>query len=140
MMREVINPKNVHWPLGYSHVVRVGDTVWVSGQLPLDQDGNIVGKGDIAVQTDKTYENLQKCLESVGATLNDIVMLGVYATDLEEYDKTRDIRKKYFGKYRPATTGMQISKLYFPEAMIEVEATAIIGSGASEEAITPKQV
>lgn len=140
MMREVINPKNVHWPLGYSHVVKVGDTVWVSGQLPLDQDGNIVGKGDIAVQTDKTYENLQKCLESVGATLNDIVMLGVYATDLEEYDKTRDIRKKYFGKYRPATTGMQISKLYFPEAMIEVEATAIIGSGASEEAITPKQV
>lgn len=140
MMREVINPKNVHWPFGYSHVVKVGDTVWVSGQLPLDQDGNIVGKGDIAVQTDKTYENLQKCLESVGATLNDIVMLGVYATDLEEYDKTRDIRKKYFGKYRPATTGMQISKLYFPEAMIEVEATAIIGSGASEEAITPKQV
>lgn len=140
MMREVINPKNVHWPFGYSHVVKVGDTVWVSGQLPLDQDGNIVGKGDIAVQTDKTYENLQKCLESVGATLNDIVMLGVYVTDLEEYDKTRDIRKKYFGKYRPATTGMQISKLYFPEAMIEVEATAIIGSGASTEAITPKQV
>lgn len=141
MMREVINPKNVHWPLGYSHVVRVGDTVWVSGQLPLDQDGNIVGKGDIAVQTDKTYENLQKCLESVGATLNDIVMLGVYVTDLEDYDKnTRGIRKKYFGKYRPATTGMQISKLYFSEAMIEVEATAIIGSGASTEAITPKQV
>ncbi len=140
-MREVINPKNVHWPLGYSHVVKVGDTVWVSGQLPLDQDGNIVGKGDISVQTDKTYENLQKCMESVGATLNDIVMLGIYVTDLEDYDKnTRGIRKKYFGKYRPATTGMQISKLYFSEAMIEVEATAIIGSGASEEAITPKQV
>lgn len=140
-MREVINPKNVHWPLGYSHVVKVGDTVWVSGQLPLDQDGKIVGKGDIGVQTDKTYENLQKCLESVGATLRDIVMLGIYVTDLEDYDKnTRGIRKKYFGKYRPATTGMQISKLYFSEAMIEVEATAIIGSGASEEAITPKQV
>jgi len=140
-MREVINPKNVHWPLGYSHVVKVGDTVWVSGQLPLDQDGKIVGKGDIGVQTDKTYENLQKCLESVGATLRDIVMLGIYVTDLGEYDKnTRGIRKKYFGKYRPATTGMQISKLYFSEAMIEVEATAIIGSGASEEEITPKQV
>jgi len=140
-MREIINPKNVHLPLGYSHVVKVGDTVWVSGQLPLDQDGNVVGKGDIAVQTDKTYENLQKCLESVGATLRDIVMLGIYVTDLEEYDKkTRDIRKKYFGKYRPATTGIGISQLYFPDAMIEVEATAIIGSGASEEAITPKRV
>ncbi len=140
-MREVINPKNVHWPLGYSHVVRVGDTVWVSGQLPLDQEGNIVGKGDIAIQTDKTYENLQKCLESVGATLHDIVMLGIYVTDLDEYDKnTRDVRKKYFGKYRPATTGIEISRLYFPEAMIEVEATAVIGSGASDEAIKPKQI
>ena len=140
-MREIINPKNVHWPLGYSHVVKVGDTVWVSGQLPLDQDGNVVGKGDIGVQTDKTYENLQKCLESVGATINDIVMLGIYVTDLEEYNnKTRNIRKKYFGKYRPATTGIEISGLYFPEAMIEVEATAVIGSGASEETITPKQI
>ena len=140
-MREVINPKDVHWPLGYSHVVRVGDTVWVSGQLPLDQDGNIVGEGDIAAQTDKTYENLQKCLESVGATLRDIVMLGIYVTDVEEYNnKTRDIRKKYFGKYRPATTGIEISRLYFPEAMIEVEATAVIGSGASDEAIKPKQI
>jgi len=139
-LREVINPKDVHWPLGYSHVVKVGDTVWVSGQLSLDQEGNIVGKGDMAVQTDKTYENLQKCLESVGATLHDIVMLGIYVTDLDEYDKTRDIRKKYFGKYRPATTGIEISRLYFPEAMIEVEATAVIGSGASDEAIKPKQI
>lgn len=140
-MREVINPKSVHWPLGYSHVVRVGDMVYISGQLPLDQDGDVVGEGDIAAQTDKTYENLQKCLESVGATLRDIVMLNIYVTDLEEYDqKTRDIRKKYFGKYRPATTGIEISRLYFPEAKIEVEATAVIGSGASDEAIKPKQI
>ncbi len=53
-MREVINPKNVHWPFGFSHVVKVGDTVWVSVQLPLDKDGNIVGEGDMAMQTDKT--------------------------------------------------------------------------------------
>lgn len=140
-MREVINPKNVHWPFGFSHVVKVGDTVWVSGQLPMDQDGNIVGQGDMAMQTEKTYENLQKCLESVGATLRDIVMLGIYVTDLDEFArKTADIRKKYFGKYRPATTGLEVSRFYFPDAMIEVEATAVIGSGASDEAIKPKQI
>lgn len=139
-MREVINPKNVHWPLGYSHIVKVGEKVYVSGQLPLDQEGNIVGKGDMVAQTDKTYENLKKCLESVGATLYDIVMLRVFVTDLGEYDKTRDIRKKYFGKYRPATTGLEISRLYFSDAMIEVEAEAIIGSGASEEARKPKVI
>ena len=118
----------------------MGEKVHVSGQLALDQEGNIVGKGDMVAQTDKAYENLKKCLESVGATLHDIVMLRIFVTDLEEYDKTRDIRKKYFGKYRPATTGLQISGLYFPDAMIEVEATAIIGSGASEEAIKPKSI
>ncbi len=140
-MREVINPKNVHWPFGFSHVVKVGDTVWVSGQLPMDQDGNIVGEGDMAMQTEKTYENLQKCLESVGATLRDIVMLGIYVTDLDEFaSKTAEIRKKYFGKYRPATTGIEVSRFYFPDAMIEVEATAVIGSGASDEAIKPKQI
>ncbi|MBW2000595.1 MAG: RidA family protein [Deltaproteobacteria bacterium] len=139
-MREVINPKNVHWPLGYSHIIKLGDIVHVSGQLPLDQEGNIVGKGDMAIQTEKTYENLKKCLESVGATMRDIVMLRIFVTDLEEFDKTRDIRKKYFGKYRPATTGLQISRLYFPDAMIEVEAMAVIGSGSSEEAIKPKSI
>lgn len=126
-MKEVINPSNVHWPLGYSHVVKAGNTVYVSGQLPLDQEGNIVGKGDIAAQTEQTYANLKRCLEAAGASINDIVRLGIYVTDVEAFDKnTREIRKKYFGKYRPATTGIQISRLYFPEAMIEVEATAII--------------
>jgi len=137
-MREIINPKNVHWPIGYSHICKVGDTVHVSGQLALDQEGNIVGKGDMTLQTEKTYENLKKCLESVGATINDIVMLRVFVTDLEEFQKTGEVRKKYFGKYRPATTGLEISRLYFDDAMIEVEATAVIGSGSSEEAIKPK--
>jgi len=104
----------------------------------LDQEGNIVGKGDMTLQTEKTYENLKKCLESVGATINDIVMLRVFVTDLEEFQKTGEVRKKYFGKYRPATTGLEISRLYFDDAMIEVEATAVIGSGSSEEAIKPK--
>ena len=139
-MREMINPKNVHWPFGYTHIAKIGDTVHVSGQLALDQEGNIVGKGDMTLQTEKTYENLKKCLESVGATINDIVMLRIFVTDLEEFQKTGEVRKKYFGKYRPATTGLEISGLYFPEAMIEVEAMAVIGSGASEEAIKPKSI
>jgi len=140
MMRQVINPKNVHWPFGYSHIVKLGDTVYVSGQLPLDENNEIVGKGDIVAQTDKTYENLQKCLETVGATLRDIVFLGVFVTDIPEYDKTRDIRKKYFGKYRPATTGIEISRLYYEDAMIEVECVAVIGSGESDEAITVQKL
>jgi enamine deaminase RidA (YjgF/YER057c/UK114 family) len=67
-------------------------------------------------------------------------MLRVFVTDLEEFQKTGEVRKKYFGKYRPATTGLEISRLYFDDAMIEVEATAVIGSGSSEEAIKAKSI
>ena len=137
-MREIINPKNVHWPFGFSHIAKIGDTLHISGQLALDQEGNIGGKGDIVVQTDKAYENLKKCLESVGATMRDIVMLRIFVTDLEAFKKTGDIRKKYFGKCRPATTGLKISRLYFDDAMIEVEAMAVIGSGTSDDAVKPK--
>ena len=94
----------------------------------------------MTVQTEKAYENLKKCLESVGATMRDIVFLRIFVTDLEEFKKTAEVRKKYFGKYRPATTGLEISRLYFPEALIEVEATAVIGSGASDVAIKPKVI
>ena len=139
-MREMINPKNVHWPFGFTHIAKVGDTVHISGQLALDQEGKIVGEGDMTVQTEKAYENLKKCLESVGATMRDIVFLRIFVTDLEAFQKTAEVRKKYFGKYRPATTGLEISRLYFPEALIEVEATAVIGSGASDEAIKPKVI
>ena len=139
-MREMINPKNVHWPFGFTHIAKLGDTVHISGQLALDQEGKIVGEGDMTVQTDKAYENLKKCLESVGATMRDIVFLRIFVTDLEAFQKTAEVRKKYFGKYRPATTGLEISRLYFPEALIEVEATAVIGSGASDEAIKPKSI
>lgn len=139
-MREIVNPKNVHWPFGFSHIAKMGDTLHISGQLALDQDGNIVGKGDMIAQTEKAYENLKKCLESVGATMNDIVMLRIFVTDLEAFKKTGDVRKKYFGKYRPATTGLEISRLYFDDALIEVEAMAVIGSGSSEASIKPKSL
>lgn len=139
-MREIVNPKNVHWPFGFSHIAKMGDTLHISGQLALDQEGNIVGKGDMIAQTEKAYENLKKCLESVGATMSDIVMLRIFVTDLEAFKKTGDIRKKYFGKYRPATTGLEISRLYFDDALIEVEAMAVIGSGSSEASIKPKSI
>ena len=140
MLREIINPKNVSWPLGFSHIAKMSDTLHISGQLAWDQEGNVVGKGDIVAQTDKAYENLKKCLESVGATMRDIVMLRIFVTDLEAFKKTGDVRKKYFGKYRPATTGLEISRLYYDDAMIEIEAMAVIGSGSSEESIKPKSL
>jgi 2-iminobutanoate/2-iminopropanoate deaminase len=126
-MKRVIAPGNLHRPFGYAHGVQVDKTLYISGQIPLDMELNSVGKNDIAAQTEQVYGNLQKVLEGAGGTMRSIVMLNIYCTDLEAFDKhTRSIRKKYFGDYYPATTAVEVRRLYRPEYMIEVEAVAVL--------------
>lgn len=127
MLKKVIAPKNLHRPFGYAHAIQIDNTIYISGQIPLDQEMNVVGRNDIAAQTDRVYENLKKVLEDAGGTMNNIVMLNIYCTDLEAYDKkTRHLRKKYFGDYYPAITAVEVKRLYRPDFMIEVEAVAVL--------------
>ena len=127
MMKRMIAPGNLHRPFGYAHAIQVEKTLYISGQIPLDMELNSVGKNDIAVQTDQVYGNLQKVLEGAGGTMRNIVMMTIYCTDLEAFDKhTRAVRKKYFGDYYPAITAVEVKRLYRPEYMIEVEAVAVL--------------
>ena len=126
-MKKVIAPKNVHRPFGYSHALQVDNTLYISGQIPLDRDMQVVGKNDMAAQTEQVYGNLQCVLEDAGGTMEDIVMMNIYVTDLDAFDReTRPIRKKYFGSYYPAVTAVEVRRLYNPDYMIEVEAVAVI--------------
>ena len=123
-MKKVVTPENVHRPFGYSHAIQIDNTIYVAGQIPLDQEGKVVGKNDMAAQA---YENLKGVLEEAGAKMTDIVMLNIYCTDIDEFDKkTRPARKKYFGDYYPAVTAVEVGRLYRPEYLIEVEAVAAI--------------
>ena len=127
MSKQIIIPDNVHWPRAYSHAIKVGNTIYVSGQIPLDQEGNLVGKNDMAAQTEQAYANLKRVLEAAGATMADIVMLNIYCRDMEEFaQKTRDVRLKYLGRYHPAITAVEVSRLYSPDFLIEIEAVAVI--------------
>ena len=129
MLKKVITPKTLHRPFGYAHAIQIDNTIYVSGQVPLDQDMQVVGKNNIAVQTERVYENLKKVIEEAGGSMSNIVMLNIYCTDLEAYDKkTRHLRKKYFGDYYPATTAIEVKRLYRPDFMIEVEAIAVLDS------------
>jgi 2-iminobutanoate/2-iminopropanoate deaminase len=126
-MKRIIAPGNLHRPFGYAHAIQVDKTLYISGQIPLDMELNSVGKNDIAAQTEQVYGNLQKVLEGAGGTLRNIVMMTIYCTDLEAFDKrTRGVRKKYFGDYYPAITAVEVKRLYRPEYMIEVEAVAVL--------------
>ena len=126
-MKKVIAPKKVHRPFGYAHAIQIDKTLYISGQIPLDMDMNVVGKNDMAAQTEQVYGNLKKVLEDAGATMTNIVMLNIYCTDIERFDKeTRGLRKKYFGDYYPAVTAVEVKRLYRPDFMIEVEAVAVL--------------
>jgi reactive intermediate/imine deaminase len=126
-MKKVIAPKSLHRPFGYAHAIQIDKTLHISGQIPLDMDMNVVGKNDMAAQTEQVYGNLKKVLEDAGGTMRNIVMLNIYCTDIERFDKqTRGLRKKYFGDYYPAVTAVEVKRLYRPDFMIEVEAVAVL--------------
>ena len=123
----MIAPKNLHRPFGYAHAIQIDNTLYISGQIPLDQEMKVVGKNDIAAQTEWVYENLKKVIEDAGGTMTDIVMMNIYCTDIEAFDKeTRHLRKKYFGDYYPAVTAVEVKRLYRPDFMIEIEAVAVL--------------
>src|SRR5918996_3640405 len=126
-----LNPEAVHPPVGnYSHAVRVEstDAVWihVSGQVALDRDGQLVGPGDLRAQTRQVFENLKAILEANGALFADVVKTTTYLTTLDNLAGMREVRAEYLPEEPPASTAVQISALVLPEALIEVDAIAVV--------------
>ena len=111
----------------YSHVVVVEGrkTIFVSGQLARDGNGNVVGKGDMRAQLKQVGENLKAALAAAGATLNDIVKSNTYVTDVGEYMKHTDVRMEYFGAL-PTSTTVEVRKLAHPDLLVEVEVIAMV--------------
>ena len=132
--REKIQPQGMHVVIragqpAYTHVVTVSGTgkmIFVAGQLARDANGNLVGKGDMRAQIQQVGENIKTGLEAAGATLADIVKTNTFVTNYEEYSKHGDMRARYFGPATPTSTTVQISRLADPDAMVEIEAIAVI--------------
>jgi enamine deaminase RidA (YjgF/YER057c/UK114 family) len=106
--------------------VRGGTTVYVSGLVSRDKQGNVVGKGDMAAQIRQVGENLRLSLEAAGATLKDLVRTCTYVTDIDEFFKHVDVRAQYFGEALPTSSTIGVSRLSHPDFMVEVEAFAVI--------------
>ena len=105
---------------------RVGNTIYVAGQLPYDKDGNLIGVGDVRAQTRRVFENIRKIVEAGGATMNDIVKITVFVTDVRAREPYAEVRSEFFGPNPPASTLVQISNLAVPGALIEIEAVAVV--------------
>jgi enamine deaminase RidA (YjgF/YER057c/UK114 family) len=125
-----INPPELGTPPGYSQIVEVnaGRIIFIAGQTAADRDGNVVGKGDFAKQATQVFRNLAIALEAAGCTAANLVKLTVYLTDMDNLSRYREARNSFFASVTPpaapAVTLVEVSKLYGPEFMIEIEAIA----------------
>ncbi len=103
-----------------------GRQIFLSGQLALDKEGKVVGKGDMRAQLRQVGENLKAALEAAGATLDHIVKTNTYVTDMGEFFKCMDVRREYLGAAFPTSTTVEVSRLADPDMMIEIEAIAFV--------------
>jgi 2-iminobutanoate/2-iminopropanoate deaminase len=127
MARTAIQPADMADPRPrYTHGWRVGNTVYVAGQLALDKEGKLVGPNDIAAQTRRVLENMRRVLEGGGASLRDVVKITVFVTDIRYREGYGEVRQQFFSSNPPASTLVQVAGLAVPGAMIEIEAVAVI--------------
>ncbi|MFJ1733327.1 RidA family protein [Streptomyces sp. NPDC088254] len=121
-------PDGVAAAAQYSHVVLgTGRFVAVSGQLPLDEDGRLVGEGDPAAQARQVFENLRRCLAAVGADFDDVVKLTYFVTDMAHLPAIRAARAAHIPDDRlPASSAVQVAALVRPGFLMEIEAYAVV--------------
>lgn len=122
-----INPPALSKPTGYSHVVvvRGGNTIYVSGQVPITVDGKLVGAGNMEAQTRQVFENLRAALRSANADLKDLVKITIFATDASQLDAIRKVRNQYLPGDFPASSFIEVKALFRPDVMIEIEGIAV---------------
>jgi len=131
MDKQFFNPTNVHRPRGYTHAVAVeaGRLIFIAGQVALDKEGNLVGKGDLRAQTEKALENLVAALAAAGATPADVVKVNTYIVNYKpaDYPIIREARARIFeGQNPPASTLIGVQALAVEELLIEIEAIAAV--------------
>jgi enamine deaminase RidA (YjgF/YER057c/UK114 family) len=132
--KEFISPKTLipPGPAAYSHVARVnsGAIVYISGQVPSDASGKLIGEGNFEAQVEQIFGNLKIAVEAAGGTMADIVKLNYYLVadvDQAEVPKLRPIRDRYINVAKPpASTFVVVSRLMRPGWLIEIEAVAAI--------------
>lgn len=112
-------------PYRLSQALRVGDLLFISGQTGLDDDGKLVGIGNFDKQAEKTFDNLDKVLKAGGSSLKNVVKVSILLRDMGNFDKIVALRGKYFTKPYPADTIFEVSSLFSPDALIEIEAVAV---------------
>lgn len=127
---ERLNPPGLSTPTTYSHIVKVGDILYIAGQVGADAQGKVVGTG-LVEQLEQVLKNLQIALKSQGIDFSHVAKITIYVTDVDAFraPEAAAVRAKYFGTNRPASTLVGVTRLASPEYKVEIEATAHLPGG-----------
>ena len=131
MSAEFLNPASLCPTFGWTHVVSVsgGKTIYISGQVGINEKGEVVGKGDLKRQTEQAFENIRLALAAAGATFQHVVKTNLYVVGLrpEHVPIIREVRSRYvWAEHPPSSTLVGVSALVGPEWLIEIEAVAVV--------------
>ena len=124
---EKIDPWDLSSRYTFSAAVKRGNLLFISGMIARDpRTGRMVGKGDIAAQADYIFQRMGEILSAAGGSFDDVVKTMDYVTTLEGYRGTAEVRRKYFRGGFPAATGVVVKSLVNPDALIEIDAVAVL--------------
>jgi enamine deaminase RidA (YjgF/YER057c/UK114 family) len=130
-----LNPPALPPTRGYSHVVEVpagNRLLYIAGEVPLDSTGRLIGPGDFRAQAVQVFENLRRALAAAGSTFKDVVKLNYYIVDATQVQMVRDVRDRYVNTAAPpASTLVEVRRLFRDDVLIEVEAVAVVPRPAS---------
>ena len=112
----------------FTHAVRAGDLLFVSGIVAVDSEGTLVGRGDVVAQTRQVFENMRAVLAAGGCGFDDVVKVTIFLTDADDRPRINPVRQQIFGRTRPASTLVEVSRLAVEGATIEIECVALVPS------------
>ena len=124
--RAIVATKDAPAAIGpYSQAIKVGNTVWMSGQIPLDPATMEIVAGDTAAQAEQVFKNLAAVAKAAGGSLNDAVKINISLTDLADFARVNEVMTRYFDEPYPARACVQVAAL--PKAVdIEIEAILVL--------------
>jgi reactive intermediate/imine deaminase len=123
---ERINPPGVSSPSTYAHIVKAGKLLFIAGQVGATADGKLAGP-TMREQAEQVLKNLQTVLKSQGLDFSHVAKITIFSTSIAEFraSEVAEVRSRYFGANRPASTLVQIQQLASPDYKIEIEAVAV---------------
>ena len=127
--RRYLNAPDAPTPIAYSHAVKMGSMLFVSGQLPVNSHRQLVAPGDLRGQTRQVMDNIGRILAASGASWRDVAKLTIFVVGMDQIQQVREAREAYYAEQNiepPASTAVGVTSLAIEGALIEIEAYAVV--------------